>query len=313
MISSRDISKKEISKTFRGILRISPDSDGADVGLDSLNEKIISDSVGNESTVSLSQNSVTITNLTGNDLKIPDKLTFNTITNVDTSAPNLNDILIGDSNKNYTLQNLVDIIRNELVKYNILASIVPVGTVFYSAMKSRDINNLPSIYRNDYLIPNGQGLSKTTSPDLFALLGYTFGGSGDTFNLPNLSNKFVRAAGDAIVKGNEGTYTIPAHNPGNTEDPQTNPEILSRINASGTFQCVSSKFTQNRDQAISEAQNSPTGAFRTISASEQFNTYKGSGFWNGFSVIQFSLSGAGQTPKETRPYNITLVPLIKIK
>lgn len=33
------------------------------------------------------------------------------------------------------------------------------------------------------------GLSKTTYPALFDVLGYTYGGSGDTFSVPNLNNR----------------------------------------------------------------------------------------------------------------------------
>lgn len=37
---------------------------------------------------------------------------------------------------------------------------------------------------------NGQGESKTSLPALFSVYGYTFGGSGDTFNVPNLNDGY---------------------------------------------------------------------------------------------------------------------------
>jgi microcystin-dependent protein len=38
---------------------------------------------------------------------------------------------------------------------------------------------------------SGQNISKTTYPELFAVIGYTYGGSGDTFNLPNTAGRTV--------------------------------------------------------------------------------------------------------------------------
>ena len=39
---------------------------------------------------------------------------------------------------------------------------------------------------------NGQGVSTTTFAELFAAIGYTYGGSGGTFNVPDLRGEFVR-------------------------------------------------------------------------------------------------------------------------
>lgn len=40
-----------------------------------------------------------------------------------------------------------------------------------------------------WLICDGQALSTTTYADLFAVVGYTYGGSGSTFNLPNMKGR----------------------------------------------------------------------------------------------------------------------------
>jgi microcystin-dependent protein len=42
-----------------------------------------------------------------------------------------------------------------------------------------------------WLMCQGQALSTAVYPDLFALIGYSFGGIGISFNLPDLRNKFV--------------------------------------------------------------------------------------------------------------------------
>jgi len=51
---------------------------------------------------------------------------------------------------------------------------------------------------------NGAGLSTSTYSDLFNVIGYTYGGSGGTFNLPNLQNRFVAGAGDTYNLNSTG-------------------------------------------------------------------------------------------------------------
>lgn len=66
----------------------------------------------------------------------------------------------------------------------------PAGTVIWYSGKS-----LPS----GYLVCNGQSLNKTTYANLFNAIGYTYGGSGNSFNVPNLSDgngRFIRATTD---------------------------------------------------------------------------------------------------------------------
>ena len=42
-----------------------------------------------------------------------------------------------------------------------------------------------------FLECNGQSVSTTTYADLFAVIGYTYGGSGSSFNVPDLTDKTV--------------------------------------------------------------------------------------------------------------------------
>lgn len=50
---------------------------------------------------------------------------------------------------------------------------------------------------------NGASLNTTTFADLFAVIGYTFGGSGSNFNVPDLRGQFVRGwdAGRGVDTG----------------------------------------------------------------------------------------------------------------
>lgn len=89
-----------------------------------------------------------------------------------------------------------------------------------------------------WLLCNGNSVAVATYQNLFNTIGYTYGGSGANFNLPNLSNRFVFGpdamqssgsnrisqthAGSVPVLGNTGGYSsatltsdqssMPAHN-----------------------------------------------------------------------------------------------------
>lgn len=52
-----------------------------------------------------------------------------------------------------------------------------------------------------WLILNGAGISKTTYPELFALLGYTYGGAGDTFVLPTMASLSPMGVGGVVALG----------------------------------------------------------------------------------------------------------------
>ena len=65
--------------------------------------------------------------------------------------------------------------------------IIPVGAVVYFANSSTPTG---------YLKANGASLSTTTYSDLFAAIGYTYGGSGGNFNVPDLRGEFIRGWDD---------------------------------------------------------------------------------------------------------------------
>ena len=78
----------------------------------------------------------------------------------------------------------------------------PAGTVIWFSGKT-----LPS----GYLVCNGQSLKKATYANLFDAIGYTYGGSGDNFNVPNLSDgngRFIRATTDFSKVGTKQADAI---------------------------------------------------------------------------------------------------------
>lgn len=78
IIDNRNVGKKEISQSFRGILRISPDANGEDTGIDVTETMTVSDSLGNPTTISVSQSETKISNIT-----LSDKVNINANANSD--------------------------------------------------------------------------------------------------------------------------------------------------------------------------------------------------------------------------------------
>ena len=64
---------------------------------------------------------------------------------------------------------------------------IPSGAVIYHAA-----NTAPT----GFIKANGASISTSTYSDLFAVIGYTFGGSGGSFNVPDLRGEFLRGWDD---------------------------------------------------------------------------------------------------------------------
>ena len=82
-----------------------------------------------------------------------------------------------------------------------ISSGIPIGTIIAYAA-----NSAPS----GYLLCNGSAVSRTTYADLFAKIGETYG-SGDgstTFNLPNLTDRFIQGSGTAGTVKSAGLPNI---------------------------------------------------------------------------------------------------------
>jgi microcystin-dependent protein len=85
-----------------------------------------------------------------------------------------------------------------------------------------------------YLLCNGASVSTTTYADLFAVIGYTFGGSGASFTLPDyrgrmpigVSGSYALAAtggsADAVVVSHTHTASTTATDSGHTHSSQGN-------------------------------------------------------------------------------------------
>lgn len=66
---------------------------------------------------------------------------------------------------------------------------VPVGTIN---------SYVSSTAPTGWLLCNGQTVATSTYPTLFALIGYTYGGSTSTFGVPNLAGRFLAGASSSL-------------------------------------------------------------------------------------------------------------------
>ena len=63
--------------------------------------------------------------------------------------------------------------------------------------------------KEGWLLCNGASYSATDYPDLFAVIGYTFGGSENNFNVPNYKGKFLQMISDGQSLGQELEAGLP--------------------------------------------------------------------------------------------------------
>lgn len=88
----------------------------------------------------------------------------------------------------------------DLTKFSTLLGGVPVGTVIYYAGI-----NLPS---EEWKWTNGESLNKQDYPELFNAIGYTYGGGGSQFNLPDTRDEFIRSTGSTNTLGSKTKDTM---------------------------------------------------------------------------------------------------------
>ena len=133
-----------------------------------------------------------------------------------------------------------------------------------------------------FLIADGRSLKKSEYPELFNVLGYIYGGSGENFNLPNFADgKFMRSIG-----GNAATL--------GTAQQDAIRNITGAI-SSYDGGALPASVKRGAFKPISGGGAVPTGA-------------NGSGAYH-----TFDASLVVPTANENRPYNMAVVVIIKVK
>jgi len=150
-----------------------------------------------------------------------------------------------------------------------------------------------------WFICDGRSLSKNDYFDLWKVIGYNYGGSDSTFNLPDLRDKAVMGAGTNGALGASQSAQLP--------------NITGKIdNKSGTFGIM----------GFSSSTSNFSGAFKGSEAKGA--VYTGQNNTSACKVVTFDASGSGASTDingnnvytnngETRPANVRLNFIIKAK
>ena len=153
----------------------------------------------------------------------------------------------------------------------------PVGAVVHFAA---------SVAPSGFIKANGSSLSTTTYAALFAVIGYAFGGSGSSFNLPDLRGEFLRGWDDARGADSGrgfGSYQGDAIR-----------------NITGTFGA----------EGLSRDVGSIVASGALYSAGRGYPAYGGAPY-NGSAIIGFDASLQVPTAADNRPRNVALLACIK--
>jgi len=100
-----------------------------------------------------------------------------------------------------------------------VATLIPIQGETVGSYKAFAHTNIPA----NYLWCNGASVLVATYPNLFAKIGYTNGGSGLNFNLPDLQGRFIKGDSGADIATSDGSNTLLTNQ-------------LPIVNASGTIQ-----------------------------------------------------------------------------
>lgn len=91
-----------------------------------------------------------------------------------------------------------------------------------------------------WLVCEGQSIPKASYPDLFNIIGYTFGGSGIQFNLPDFQKKFIvgydggGSANYQVIGQGAGSNSVTLTGPQSGVSPHTHPATTNiTINSGG--------------------------------------------------------------------------------
>ena len=182
-----------------------------------------------------------------------------------------------------TQQAIVSYVQNALAAAG--ASSIPVGTVFWRAA-----NVVPS----GYLVANGSLVSTTTYANLFSAIGYTYGGTGATFALPDLRGQFIRG-----IDSGRGVDTGRVFGSTQTAAAQLNPHYHSYPGQTNLN--VAAGRNNWQGTALS------SGLTFTGTASNPGSMYLTSDALSNTGAI---ISG-NSSNSETRPTNVALLPIIK--
>ena len=156
--------------------------------------------------------------------------------------------------------------------------IVPIGTIFYTAT-----SNCPS----GFLACDGSAVPTASYQRLFNIIGYTYGGAGGSFNLPDLRGEFVRGF-------DSGRGVDPGRIFGSSQASDVEPHTHN----------VDDLYGLNDDQGPPLYDRNGNRVYKYSSWGDDGDNDSGN---PAFFLNQTALSSG----TETRPRNVALLPIIK--
>lgn len=133
-----------------------------------------------------------------------------------------------------------------------------------------------------WLVCDGSTLNSLSYPDLFASIGYTYGGSAGDFLLPDLRGRFVRGWDTAGYADPDRVF--------------------------GSYQLSQMAYHHHR---VMSNQDQPAGTLSYDIGNVQQKFHSGGGIWDcGYTMPE----GGGDSPNEdsTHPYNAAMNYIIKV-
>ena len=141
-----------------------------------------------------------------------------------------------------------------------------------------------------FLIADGRSLKKSEYPELFNVLGYVYGGSGENFNLPNFSDgKFMRSIG-----GNAAGLGVVQQDAINTKNLQIRSITTDNV---GTRYIYGTNTTSDfRGVAFTYSNTGTDLEYKSVAGKDNADIFSST-----------------KKADETRPLNMSVVVLIKAK
>lgn len=141
-----------------------------------------------------------------------------------------------------------------------------------------------------FLIADGRSLKKSEYPELFNVLGYVYGGSGENFNLPNFSDgKFMRSIG-----GNAAGLGVVQQDAIDVNGLQLRSLVTDNVGNRNTYGTTSSQ--EYRGVAYTYSNTGAEIAYKSVAGKEDKPIF-----------------ATSKPANETRPLNMSVVVLIKAK
>lgn len=195
--------------------------------------------------------------------------------------------------------------------------VVPPGALMDFAMATPPAGWLPC---------DGQVLLVATYPDLFAALGYLYGGSGTQFQLPNMQDRYRRhrSASLAGLVGNFQEDTFGAHSHGATGTAleagahthyvtgttySMNRNAAHSHGISGGFGGITAPYLLQAGDRASVGNPAPIAA--TATNTDHEHVFEAITAANGSHTHGLSITVAGNGSAETRPKSLSVLTCIK--